>query len=55
MANNLVLGGSFDPIRHDLIKITSPFIINSYVAVALFSTMLAFFIGIFFDCLFEIR
>ena len=48
MANNLVLGGSFDPIRHDLIKITSPFIINSYVAVALFSTMLAFFIGIFF-------
>jgi pilus assembly protein TadC len=45
-ANKLVASGSFDALRLDLIRITSPLIINSYVAIMLFTTMVAFFAGL---------
>ena len=46
LANKLVAGGTFDPVRADLIKITSPMILNSYLAIALFCTMIMLFAGI---------
>jgi len=46
-ANNLVEKGYFDSLKLDLRKITSPFVINGYVAMMLFSTLAAFLFGIF--------
>lgn len=54
MANRLVTSGTFDSLRQDLIRITSPLIINSYVSLMLFSTMMAFFGGIILGIIFLI-
>jgi pilus assembly protein TadC len=43
----LVDKGYFDPLKLDLRKITSPLLINSYVSLALFSTSIAFILGLF--------
>ncbi len=45
-SNKLVSSGTFDSTRQELIRITSPLIINIYVAIMLFSTMLAFLGGL---------
>lgn len=50
-ASKIAESHSFEKLRVDLVKITSPLIINSYIAVMLFSSILAFFIGIFFSIL----
>ena len=46
-ANVLASSGYFDSVRLNLIKITSSLIFSSYIAVALFSTMISFFAGLF--------
>jgi flagellar protein FlaJ len=45
-ANNLIDKGYFSHIKLDLRKITSPFLINSYVSMMFFSTFLFFIIGV---------
>ncbi len=45
-ADKLVQGGTFDSLKLDLRKITSPLIINSFVSIMLFSTLISFFAGI---------
>jgi len=42
----LITKGYFDGLNRELRKITSPFVIQSYVSLMLFSTALAFFIGL---------
>lgn len=54
VANKLVLSGTFDQLRKDLIRITSPLIINSYISLMLFSTMITFFAGIILGIVFFI-
>lgn len=46
LADKFIEKGYFGAIKNDLRKITSPIIINSYVSMMLFSTMLAFFVGL---------
>jgi Flp pilus assembly protein TadB len=46
LANGLVASGSFDHLKIDLIKITSPLLLNSYLAIMLFSCMISFFVGV---------
>lgn len=47
----LVEKGYFDALKIDLRKITSPLLINSYVSLMLFSTVVSFIFGIFFSIL----
>ncbi len=47
LSDSMIEKGSFDSLKLDLRKITSPFIINSYVSMLFFSTFLAFIFGIF--------
>ncbi len=46
-ANKLVEKQYFNNMRSDLRKIASPFIINSYISISLFSVFLSFFFGLF--------
>ena len=46
-SNKLVDKGYFDFIKNDLRKITSPFMVHSYVAVSLFSTFLSAIASLF--------
>ena len=46
-SDKLVEKGNFDFIKNDLRKSTSPFIINSYISVMLFSTLVSFIVAIF--------
>ncbi len=45
-SDKLIRGGYFNSVKTDLRKIASPLIINSFVAIMLFSTLLAFIISI---------
>lgn len=46
VSDKLIKGGYFNAIKSDLRKIASPLIINSFVAIMFFSTMLAFLVSI---------
>jgi Flp pilus assembly protein TadB len=46
MTSKIIAGGGYSNIRTDLIKITSPLILNSYLSIMFFSCLLAFLFGI---------
>lgn len=53
-SNKLADTTYFNSVREDLKKITSPYLVNTYISIILMSTLISFFIGLLFSLVFFI-